>query len=426
MTDHQEPRDPGPHERRRVRPQVNRSGDPRDEAGDYVLDRNGNPLIDRYGRPVRARPRPGDQRPGDQRPLRRVRREPAAEQRPGRPIQHPPPPRRRPPRSPQQPPRPPEPRVGGAAEPPRRAPRRRRRGPGCLGCGGLVVATLLVVTLVAVLLADARLTRIDASPEPAIESTAGTNWLLVGSDSRQGLTEEQQAELGTGGEVDIGRTDTIMLLHIPFGTGESRLISLPRDSLVNIPGYGENKINAAFTFGGPKLLATTVEQNTGLNIDHYAEIGMGGLANLVDAVGGVEICVDEPITDPLANIDLQAGCQTMDGPTALGYVRTRATAQGDLDRVARQREFFAALLGEATSPATLLNPFDAIPLVYHGSGTFTVGEGDHVWHLARLALAMGTGTTTETVPIAGFQDTSVGNVVIWDETAAEEIFASMR
>src|SRR5699024_10809470 len=115
--------------------------------------------------------------------------------------------------------------------------------------------------------------------------------LLVGSDSRQGLSEEDQAELGTGGDVGIGRTDTIMLLHIPR-SGSAQLVSIPRDSYVNVPGFGSDKINAAFTYGGPQLLAQTVEEATGVGIDHYAEIGMGGLANVVDSVGGVEICVE--------------------------------------------------------------------------------------------------------------------------------------
>lgn len=288
------------------------------------------------------------------------------------------------------------------------------------------MATLLVLSIVLILFADTRLTRVDATPDQPIDSTTGTNWLLVGSDSREGLSEEKAAELGTGDDLGSARTDTIMVLHIPSGGGDPRLVSLPRDSLVDIPGYGENKINAAFTLGGPKLLASTVEQNTGMHIDHYAEIGMGGLANLTDAVGGVEICVSEPINDPLANLDVPAGCQTMDGPTALGYVRTRATAQGDLDRVARQREFFTSLLSEITSPATLLNPFEAVPLMWHGSETFTVGEGTHVWHLARLALAMAGDTSMETVPFSGFMDTSVGSVIVWDENGAEELFGSMR
>ncbi|EUA43747.1 cell envelope-related function transcriptional attenuator common domain protein [Mycobacterium xenopi 3993] len=116
----------------------------------------------------------------------------------------------------------------------------------------------------------------------------GTTWLLVGSDSRQGLTVEQQQALSTGGDTGNGRTDTILLVHVP-GIGSSSpttMVSIPRDSYVPIPGYGGDKINAAFAMGGAPLLAQTVEQATGLRLDHYVEIGFSGFARLVDALGG--------------------------------------------------------------------------------------------------------------------------------------------
>lgn len=312
--------------------------------------------------------------------------------------------------------------------PPRQGGARRKRGNPVkrfFGCSGWIVLALVISLVLFVFWTDSRLSRTDALPPGNASSGSGTNWLLVGSDSRQGLSEEDQAELGTGGDVGIGRTDTIMLLHIPR-SGTAQLVSIPRDSYVNVPGFGSDKINAAFTYGGPQLLAQTVEEATGVGIDHYAEIGMGGLANVVDSVGGVEICVEEAITDPLAGIDLAAGCQDLKGADALGYVRTRATAQGDLDRVQRQREFFAALLDKITSPATLINPFRAISLINNTSKSFMVNEDDHVWHLARVALAMSSGVDTETVPVGGFMDTNVGNVVLWDEAGAQELFSSMQ
>lgn len=295
---------------------------------------------------------------------------------------------------------------------------------GCVGCLGWPLAVLIVLLLVIAFWADAQLTRVASEPEQPIGSTKGTNWLLVGSDSRVGLSEEDIARLGTGGDIGTGRTDAIMLLHLE-GTS-AQLISIPRDSYVDVPGFGQDKINAAFTYGGPQLLTHTVEANTGVSIDHYAEVGMGGLANIVDAIGGVELCPSEPIDDPLANLNVGAGCQEMDGANALGYVRTRATAMGDLDRVERQREFFSALMHEATNPSTLLNPFDVFPMISSVSKSFTVGESDHVWHLARLALSMGTGVETTTVPVGGFADTDVGNVVLWDEIEAENLWNSLR
>uniref|UniRef100_UPI00259B7B78 LCP family protein n=1 Tax=uncultured Corynebacterium sp. TaxID=159447 RepID=UPI00259B7B78 len=299
--------------------------------------------------------------------------------------------------------------------------RRQAKLPGC----GAVLLLVIALLLASVLFADARLNRIDAMPEQQIPGTSGTNWLLVGSDSRTGLSEQDVERLGTGGDLGTVRTDTIMLMHLPM-RGKPTLVSIPRDSYVAVPGYGYDKINAAFAIGGPELLVETVEQNTGLHVDRYAEIGMGGLAGVVDAAGGVEICVAEPIDDPLANINLQPGCQTMDGATALGYVRTRATAQGDLDRVARQREFMTTLVDRVLSPGVLLNPFRMARLLWVSPALLTVDSGDHVWNLARIVLALRGGLETETVPIGGFTDTEVGNVVLWDDAEAEALFARLR
>ena len=160
---------------------------------------------------------------------------------------------------------------------------------------------------------DTKLHRIPALADYADRPAEGkgTTWLLVGSDSRQGLTPEQQAELGTGGDIGNGHTDTIMLVHMPapWSDTATTMVSIPRDSYVEIPDYGTDKINAAFAFGGAALLAQTVEQATGMRLDHYAEVEFDGFARLVDAVGGVTMCPPEPISDPLAGIDLPAGCQ---------------------------------------------------------------------------------------------------------------------
>lgn len=404
--------------------EARRAGD--SSSSEFVLGADGRPLKDRYGRPIRRRPRtnrsePQQHIPRQETPTRYPSQYRAQQQRSAQQ-----PPQQRPPQQLQQRYQPQQ-----AQQPPRRHSkphsRRKKTNPvkRFFGCAGILVLVVVVCSLIFALWADTRLTRVDALPDEQVANTSGTNWLLVGSDSRQGLSEEDQQALGTGGDVGEGRTDTIMLLHIPR-SGQAQLVSIPRDSYVEVPGFGMDKINAAFAYGGPKLLTQTVEGNTGLHIDHYAEIGMGGLANVVDSVGGVDICVPEPINDPLAGIDLQEGCQKLEGSDALGYVRTRATAMGDLDRVQRQREFFAALLDKITSPATLINPFRSISLINHTASSFIVGDGDHVWHLARVALAMGSGVDTETVPIGGFQDTVVGNVVLWDDEGAQQLWDSMK
>ncbi|MEJ5920280.1 MULTISPECIES: LCP family protein [unclassified Corynebacterium] len=253
-----------------------------------------------------------------------------------------------------------------------------------------------------------------------------TNWLLVGSDSRAGLTDEQAAELSTGAG-DFGqRTDTIMIAHIPV-VGKAKLVSIPRDSFVEIPGHGTDKINAAFSLGGPELLTDTVEKSTGVRIDHYAEIGFGGFAGIVDAAGGIEMCPPEAIQDPLAGLDIQAGCQKFDGKNALGYVRTRATAQGDLDRVGRQREFMGALMKRVSSPWVLLNPYRTIRLANAGVNSLTVSEKDHSWNLGWLMARLAMGTESLTVPTAGTMDTDyAGNVLLWDENQTEQFFKDLR
>ncbi|MGH3753885.1 MAG: LCP family protein [Pseudonocardiaceae bacterium] len=311
---------------------------------------------------------------------------------------------------------------------------RRRRRPGRVL--GVILGGLLLVVLGVAGYVDWSLQRADALADypGRIGGTAGTNWLIVGSDSRAGLTPDQEDRLTTGGAAGAGggRTDTIMLLHIPSLTSGNppTLVSLPRDSSVPVPGRGRLKLNATFAIGGPTLLVQTVEKVTGLRVDHYAEMGFDGFARLVDDVGGVQLCPTEPISDPLAGLNIPAGCQVLDGPQALGYVRTRQSPRGDLDRVVRQREFLGALIARASSPVVLLNPLLVGPLAADAPDVVTVDGGDHVWHLARLGWAMrslsGADAVTMTVPIAGFGPVSDGSSgVLWDREQAGRLFAAL-
>lgn len=296
-----------------------------------------------------------------------------------------------------------------------------------------MVACLLVFMVAAVagtVWLDTSLQRIPALadyPDRPAESK-GTTWLLVGSDSRAALSPADQERLATGGDLGNGRTDTILLVHVP-GLGSdtpATMVSIPRDSYVPIPGYGEDKINAAFAMGGAPLLAQTVEQATGLRVDHYAEVQFDGFADLVDAVGGVTMCLPEPISDPLAGIDLPAGCQKLAGREALGYVRSRATPRADLDRMIHQREFMSALLHRASSPAVLLNPLRWYPMAHALSGSLSVNQGDHIWDLARLGWALHGDMTTTTVPIGEFTGSDYsGSVVVWDNDLATRLFAAL-
>lgn len=302
--------------------------------------------------------------------------------------------------------------------------------------GRLAVRILIVLLVVLLVLAvggyfviNSRMKRIDAlgDYEGRPADTAGTNWLLVGSDSRAGLTKAQRRKFATGQAVGR-RTDTMMLLHIPDSGGRPTLVSLPRDSYVPIDGHGRGKLNAAYAFqdGGPKLLAKTVEKVTGLRIDHYMEIGFGGFVGIVDAIGGVEIDVKQDIKDRKAGINLKKGKQVLDGGTALGYVRTRATgAIPDFERTQRQRQFFSAVVKKAASPGVLINPFRSVPLALSATDSVAVGEESGALNLLSLGLAMGDNPVTTVVPVGSLPTINGEAVVQWDRAKALRMFEAL-
>lgn len=285
---------------------------------------------------------------------------------------------------------------------------------------GLLLVLWLVFLLVVPFWAWTKVEKVDAEPQAQRpDEQPGTTYLLVGSDSRDDLTAEERKELGTGGPVGQ-RTDTIMLLHT--GDGPNLLMSIPRDSIVSIPGHGDGeKVNAAFSYGGPRLLTRTLEAETGIRIDHYVEIGFGGFVGMVDALGGVEICPNQAMKDPQANLDIPKGCQEADGKTALGYARSRKTyAQlGDIDRARAQREVVSAIGSKALSPWTFVNPLRYWNLNMATADSFRVSEGTSPFSFARFALAMtrvdGENGLTCGVPIA---DTAVN----WDPERSQQMF----
>lgn len=321
-------------------------------------------------------------------------------------------------------------------DPYERAPRRRR----ARWWLRLLLALLVLLLALAVglaLLTLSRIERVDALQDYAGRpgNTPGTTWLLVGSDSREGLSAEERRRLRTG-NAEGRRTDTILLLHVP-PNGAPTLVSLPRDSYVGVPAFGrraahQDKLNAAYAIGGAPLLARTVEQATGLRVDDYAEVGFAGVVGVVDAVGGVELCPERAIRDRRAGLDVQAGCQEMSGPTALGYVRARySDPKGDLGRVERQREFLSAVVERAVTPGTLLNPVATTRLALAGTEALTLDEDTGVLELLGAARAMravssGDGVTL-TVPVADADyRTPVGSAVLWDERGARALFDALR
>ncbi len=340
---------------------------------------------------------------------------------------------------PQQPPshapgRRPEP---GWGAPPGRPPGRtypggRRRRfwgqPGRRGRRIALVITTVVVLIIALVAGsyiwlDGKLNRAVTLPASA-QTSAGTNWLITGSDTRSGLSRTQKAELHVGSDTDTN-SDSLMLLHL--GGPTPVLISIPRDSYVAIPGHGTNKINAALGFGGPSLLVQTVENATGLTINHYMGIGFEGLVDVTNKVGGVYVCLKQPVEDSYSGVNLKAGCQTLNGTQALEFVRDRHSfATGDLQRIQDQRAFLKALLSKATSPSVFLNPFKALPFGSSAAGSISVDQGTHLYDLIKAGLGL-KNPETGTVPIADANyQTSAGDSILWDHTRATELFNALK
>jgi LCP family protein required for cell wall assembly len=238
--------------------------------------------------------------------------------------------------------------------------------------------------------------------EPLADPDEGRplNILVVGSDTRAGANDF----IG-GTETGEGRSDTTIVLHVAADRGSALGISIPRDSMVEMPDCtardggqvpgAVRQFNDAYTIGGVACTQRTVEQLTGVRIDHYVVVDFAGFRQLVDALGSVEICLPRAVNDPLSKLDLPAGRQRVDGTTALAYVRTRHGLGdgGDLGRVARQQAFIAAVLQEATSAGTLANPGKLYDVLDVATRSVTVDPGlgslTDLASLARLVQSIG-------------------------------------
>ncbi|TCC20630.1 LCP family protein [Kribbella sindirgiensis] len=317
------------------------------------------------------------------------------------------------------------------ANPPRR-PKKRRNW--FLRTVGLIVLLFVLMLIAVPLYAWSRIDKLDAMPtgeRPA--ETPGTTYLMVGSDAREDLSRAERARLHTGGDAGPPRTDSIMLMHVP-SSGPTVLISIPRDSAVNIPGVeGKQKINAAFN-KGPAALIQTIENNTGLRIDHYVEVGFGGFASVIDSVGGINMCLPKAMKDKDAHIDLPAGCQKLDGVNALGYVRSRkADGKNDFGRTERQRQMVGAVAKKAASPSTFLNPVRYYNVATKGVDALTVDKDMSLFDFIRFARGMqaisGSGGVALSVPTSddNFQlCCNRGDAVKWDTAKAKALFNALK
>ena len=254
------------------------------------------------------------------------------------------------------------------------------------------------------------------------------NALLVGSDSREGLTEEEQLRLGAE-EVGGQRADTIILAHVDPSNNRVTMIQFPRDLYVPIDGGYSNKVNTALA-EGPSPLVRTIEELSGLEINHYAQVNIAGFRDIVDAIGGVEICIPDPIPfDPKTGIEVteeETGMVTFDGERALRFVRSRNYATGDFERIANQQKFMSAALNKVTSTSTFFRPTRIINLYRAVGDNLVIDEGTKLSRLLSIARRLRSfdPETYEAyiVPNLGTTTNEVGSVVLPDDEAMDVMF----
>jgi len=296
--------------------------------------------------------------------------------------------------------------------------------------------------------ADATVNRTDAIPDSGNDETVDTgeamNLLLVGSDSRADLTEEQLAELNAG--TDSGtNTDTMILVHVPADGSAASFVSFPRDSYVDIPGYGEDKLNAAYAYGrrnapdgaseeaknaqGAQLLVQTISGLTGLRIDHYAEVDLLGFFELSTVVGGVEVNLCNAVDDSYySGAVFPAGVQTISGADALKFVRQRhELPNGDFDRIIRQQVFIGGVLRKMLSEDVLLDLGKQRELVQAASHALTVDQNLNLLQLAQQMQSVTAGSIEfQTVPNVGTDDEDGMSIVrLADEDSLHTFFAQL-
>ncbi len=265
------------------------------------------------------------------------------------------------------------------------------------------------------------------------------NYLLLGSDSRQGLTKAEIAAYGSdahnGG---VNRSDTIIVVHTDPATDKAVILHFPRDLWVPIPGHGEAKINTAFEdglqHGGPQLVARTIKSISGLQINHVLYVNLAGFQGVVDALGGVPMCVDRPMFDELAGLDIpKAGCYTFDGKTALGYVRARhlpGDCIPDFARISRQQQFLRAVLNKLMSTGEILHLTSTVPAI---AENLYVDPGLNLTELKYLAgqlQGINTGDAdfrvVPTVPDEIYPNGVFTSIVRMVRPQADELFRDIR
>jgi len=255
------------------------------------------------------------------------------------------------------------------------------------------------------------------------------NILLAGVDVRAGLTRHQQRILHVG-HVTGHNSDTLMVVHVTADRRRIFVISLPRDSWVKIPGFGMNKINAAIGLGGPPLMVRTVERATGLTINDFVEVNFLGFVRIIDALGGVSICLPFAVDDPYSGLHMSAGRHHVGGITALKFARDRHSfALSDLARISDQQQLLASVLSEAVSSGTLTNPVRFSRLLAAATSATTVDQRFNVGSLTEELRYIRPGAVSfTTVPLAStnYQAPNGESAVLWNKAAARALFSRIR
>ena len=312
------------------------------------------------------------------------------------------------------------------------ASRRARRRRSLLIAGGLVSALVLFVAGAGWALTgyvNHIVRRIDAGTSAA---SAGSplNVLVAGVDRRTGLTRRQQLALHVGRSTGELNSDTLMLVHVSPAHGRVTVVSLPRDSWVDIPGHGMNKINAAYGLGGPKLMVQTVEQATGLDINDYVEVNFLAFVKVIDALGGVNVCLPVALNDQESGIHLSAGFHHVNGITALEYARDRHSFPlSDLTRIQDQQSLIATAFCKILSSGTLTNPLRLAHLLNAVLPALRVDKGLNVSALAdEMRGITSRDVVFLTVPLSNVNYTTPSgeSAVLWNTAAAGRLFDEIR
>ncbi|TDD55780.1 LytR family transcriptional regulator [Nonomuraea terrae] len=303
-------------------------------------------------------------------------------------------------------------------------PRRPRRS-GWWAAGLVAVATAVAVAVPVVLVGNRHEPERTTAAEP-VDVSGTRNVLVIGSDTREG---EGNAEYGPGqARSDVGaRSDTIMIVHLPADRRTATAVSVPRDSIVRIPRCGSARprvgmINSAYDTGGVTCLRATLEQLTGLRLDHTVEVDFAGFKDMVDALGGVTVTLPRPVDDKASKLKLPAGKWLLDGEKALGYVRLRHYGDGsDIARVKRQQSVVVAMVRKAKSalgePATL----EALLKEMRES----VKTDLSVESMYQLATEL-SGAKLDVVSVPWVPHPDDANRIVWKQPEADRLFASLR